>query len=83
MVLGRGHRTMGSGQMVVRFGRGPITYPTGQPSESRKYVETGTSLYVGLRRLTKLVFFSVNRIQTISYDRFYDSLSSDANGQMM
>ncbi len=28
------------------------------------------------------LFFSVNQIQTISYDWFYDSLSSDANGQM-
>ncbi len=46
---------MGSGQMVVQLGRGPITYPAGQPSESQKYVETGTSLYVVLRRLTKLV----------------------------
>jgi hypothetical protein len=25
----------------------------------------------------------MNRIQTISYDWFYDSHSSDANGQMM
>jgi hypothetical protein len=54
-VPGRGHWTIGSGRMVVRFGRGPITFPTGQPSESLKYVETGTSLYVGLRRLPKLV----------------------------
>ncbi len=28
------------------------------------------------------VFFSVNQIQTISYDQFYDSHSSNANGQM-
>jgi hypothetical protein len=26
--------------------------------------------------------YSVNQIHTISYDRLYDSLSSDANGQM-
>jgi hypothetical protein len=51
---------MGSGQTVVRFGRGLITYPTGQPSESLKYIETGTSLYVGLRRLTKLVCYIQN-----------------------
>ena len=57
MVPGRGRRTMGSGQTVVRFGRGPITYPTGQPSESWKYVQTGTSLYIGLRRLTRLVWY--------------------------
>jgi hypothetical protein len=34
MVPGRGHPTMRSRQMVVQFGRGPVTYPTGQPSES-------------------------------------------------
>ncbi len=44
-----------SGRMRVRLGKGWITYPTGQPVESWKLVETGTSLYVGLKRLTKLV----------------------------
>jgi hypothetical protein len=46
---------MGIGQTMVQLGMGPITYPTGQPSESSKHIETGASLYVGLRRLTKLV----------------------------
>jgi hypothetical protein len=43
---------------MVRSGRGPISYPTGQPSGSWKYVETGTSLYVQPRRLTKLVLYA-------------------------
>ncbi len=47
--------TTGSRQMRVWLGRGPITYPTGQPFESRKLVETGTSLNVGLKRLAKAV----------------------------
>ncbi len=29
-----------------------------------------------------MLFFSVNQIQTISYDRFHASHSSDADGQM-
>jgi hypothetical protein len=33
-------------------------------------------------RIHTRVFFSVNQIQTFSYDLFYDSHSSDANGQM-
>jgi hypothetical protein len=40
---------------MVQLGRAPITYPTSQPSESSKHEETGTSLYVGHSRLTKLV----------------------------
>jgi hypothetical protein len=46
---------MGCGRTMVRSCRGPISHPTGQPSRSWKYVETGTSLYVQPRRLTKLV----------------------------
>ena len=34
---------------------GLVSYPIAQPSGSSKYVETGTSLYVRPRRLTKLV----------------------------
>jgi hypothetical protein len=34
MVLGQGRPTTGSGKPMVQLGRGPITYPTGQPSES-------------------------------------------------
>ena len=55
MVLGWGPQMIGSGQMMVRLGRGPMTYPAGQSSESWKHVETGKSLYVGLKRLIKLV----------------------------
>jgi hypothetical protein len=55
MVPGRGCPTTGSGQTSVRLGRGLITYPNDQPFESSKHVETGTSLYVGLKMLTKLV----------------------------
>jgi hypothetical protein len=36
-------------------GKGPITYPTGQPFKSGKHVKPGTSVYVGLKRPTKLV----------------------------
>ncbi len=54
MVPGQGFPTTGSRQMMVRLGRGPMTYPAGQSSESWKHVETGKSLYVGLRRLIKL-----------------------------
>ncbi len=55
LVQGREHSLTGSGRTMVRSRGGPISYPTGQPSGSWKYVETGTSLYVRLRRLTKLV----------------------------
>jgi hypothetical protein len=34
MVPGQGRRMMGSGRMMVQLGRGPITFPTSQPSES-------------------------------------------------
>ena len=34
MVQGREHSTMGSGRTMVRSGRGPISYPIGQPSWS-------------------------------------------------
>jgi hypothetical protein len=49
---------------MVQSGGGPISHPTGQPSRSWKYVETGTSLYVQPRRLTKLV---------LSYKAVFDS----------
>ncbi len=58
MVQGQGRPTMGSGQAMVRLGRGPITYPTAQLFGSWKYVETGTSLYVWPKRLGKLVQYS-------------------------
>ena len=54
MVREQGRPTMESGQTLVQLGRGPITYPIVQPFESWKYVETGTSLYVGLKRQNKL-----------------------------
>jgi hypothetical protein len=41
--------------MRVQSGRDPITYPTGQLVGSRKLVETGTSFYIGTKRLVKLV----------------------------
>jgi len=34
IVRGREHSTTGSGRMMVRSGRGPISYPIGQPSGS-------------------------------------------------
>ena len=34
MVRGREHSTTGSGRTMVRSGRGPVSYPTGQPSGS-------------------------------------------------
>jgi hypothetical protein len=54
MVQGREHSSTGSGRTMVRSRGGPISisHPTGQPSGSWKYIETGTSLYV---QLTKLV----------------------------
>ncbi len=64
---GRGRRLMGSGQTMMRLGRGSITYPTGQPSESWKLVETGTSIYVGLSRLTKLVQTRTNNFAGAFY----------------
>ena len=55
VVQGWEHSWTGSGRMMVRLGRGRNSHLTGQPSGSWKYVETGTSLYVQPRRLTKLV----------------------------
>ena len=37
---------------------------------------------LSVNRIHTRVFFSVNQIQTINYDYFHDSHSSDANGQM-
>jgi len=67
MVRGREHSTTGSGRTIVRSGRGPISYPTGQPSGSWKYVETGTSLYVQPRRLTKLICLLRVRLYVFRY----------------
>jgi hypothetical protein len=55
MVSGWGHPTTRSRQTRVRLGRGAIIYPNGQPFESSKQRENGTSLYVGLKRMTKLI----------------------------
>ena len=55
VVPGWEHSSTGIGRTMVQSGGGPISHPTGQPSRSWKYVETGTSLYVQPRRLTKLV----------------------------
>jgi hypothetical protein len=55
-----------SGQMRVRLGRGLITYPTVQLFGSRKLVETGTSFWVGTKRLVKAVI-SLENIQIHRY----------------
>jgi hypothetical protein len=48
----------------VQLGRGPIIYPTGQPFESCKHVETHTRLYVGLYiEVNKLVCTGITKTQ--------------------
>jgi hypothetical protein len=56
MVPGRVRPMTGSGRTRARKGGGPIIYPTCQFIESRKLVETVSSLYIGLKKLPKLVW---------------------------